>query len=96
MAAKATIEPFDGGDFSEYRERLTFFFCANEIGVVAANANATEKARVAKRMTAYLISLLSKTVYSTLKTERRPPTNSGNALKVPQNRWLNFRTGWEI
>eukprot|EP00117_Sycon_ciliatum_P038100 scpid95627/ scgid28375/ len=66
--AKATIEPFDSGDFDEWRERLDFFFCANEIGVVAANASAAEKTRCEKRVSAYLISLLSKTVYSTLKT----------------------------
>ena len=27
-------EPFDGGDFAEYRERIEFYFCANSIGVV--------------------------------------------------------------
>ena len=40
----------------------------NDIGVVASSASATEKARVEKKMSAYLISLLSKTVYATLKT----------------------------
>ena len=44
-----------------------FFFCANEIGVVAANGSTAEKTRCEKRVSAYLISLLSKTVYSTLK-----------------------------
>ncbi|XP_065195792.1 uncharacterized protein LOC135827192 [Sycon ciliatum] len=66
--AKATIEPFDGGDFEEYQERLNFFFIANEIGQVASSASNADKAKADKRMTAYLISLLSKTVYSTLKT----------------------------
>ena len=58
--AKAMIEPFDGRDFDEWREKLDFFFCANEIGVVAANASRAEKTRCEKRVSAYLISLLSK------------------------------------
>eukprot|EP00117_Sycon_ciliatum_P015218 scpid18577/ scgid6200/ Retrotransposable element Tf2 155 kDa protein type 1 len=66
--AKATIEPFDGGDFEEYQERLNFFFIANEIGQLASSASNADKVKADKRMTAYLISLLSKTVYSTLKT----------------------------
>ena len=45
-----------------------FFFCANEIGVVAANGSTAKKTRCEKRVSAYLISLLSKMVYSTLKT----------------------------
>ena len=64
----ATIEPFDGGDFKDYRERVEFFFCANSIGVVASNASSGEKRAAEKKMTAHLISLLSKTVYSTLKS----------------------------
>ena len=66
--AKAAIEPFTGGDFSEYLKRLEFHFCANDIGAVPLNASAAEKTRVEKKMSAVLISLLSKTVYSTLKT----------------------------
>ena len=75
--AKATIEPFDGGNFAEYRERLEFYFCANDIGVVSANASSAEKTKVEKKMCASLISLLSKTVYSTLKTLCLPDTLSG-------------------
>ena len=66
--AKAMIEPFDSGDFDEWQEKLDFFFCANKIGVLAANGSTAEKTRCEKRVSAYLISLLSKTVYSTLKT----------------------------
>ena len=72
--AKATIEPFDGGDFAEYRERLEFFFCANDIGVVALSASSAEKTKVEKHMTSHLISMLSKTVYATLKTLCLPAT----------------------
>ena len=66
--AKAAIEHFTRGDFSEYLEHLEFYFCANDIGVVASNAPTAEKARVEKKLFAFLISLLSKTVYLTLKT----------------------------
>ena len=79
--AKAAIEPFTGGDFAEYLERLQFCFCANDIGDVASSASATEKARVEKKMSAYLISLLSKTVYSTLKTLCLPA--SLGSMKFP-------------
>ena len=37
------LEPFDGGDFTEYSERLSAYFIANNIGQVAAGANATAK-----------------------------------------------------
>ena len=68
MASKATIEQFDGGDFSQYRERLEFYFCANGIGEIASNASNSERLKEEKKMTAHLVSLRSKTVYSTLKT----------------------------
>ena len=66
--AKASLETFDGGDFQEWRERLECYFCANDIGVVTTSASAAEKTRVERKMTAHLISHLSKTIYSTLKT----------------------------
>ena len=62
------IEPFDGGDFAEYLERLEFHFCANNIGVVLASATAAEKKAAEKRMTASLVSSLSKSVFTTLKS----------------------------
>jgi hypothetical protein len=37
------LEPFDGGDFIEYSERLSAYFIANNIGQVAAGANAAAK-----------------------------------------------------
>ena len=67
MATKM-IEPFDGGDFGEYLERLEFHFCANNIGVVLASATAAEKKAAEKRMTASLVSSLSKSVFTTLKS----------------------------
>jgi hypothetical protein len=33
------LEPFDGGDFIDYKERLNAYFIANNIGQVAAEAN---------------------------------------------------------
>lgn len=33
------LEPFDGGDFIDYSERLNAYFIANNIGQVAAEAN---------------------------------------------------------
>ena len=65
--AKASLEQFDGGDFAEYLERLEFYFAANDIGVVSANATSAEKARVEKKMTAHLVSHLSKSAFTTLK-----------------------------
>eukprot|EP00117_Sycon_ciliatum_P012587 scpid91167/ scgid13601/ len=65
---RATIEPFTGGDFAEYQERLAFYFLANDIGVVASSASNAEKERVKKKMFAHLISSLSKDVYATLKS----------------------------
>ena len=76
MASKATIEQFDGGDFSQYRERLEFYFCANGIGEIASNASNSEKLKEEKKMTAHLVSLLSKTVYSTFKTLCLPKSPS--------------------
>ena len=76
MASRATIEQFDGGDFSQYRERLEFYFCANGIGEIASNASNSEKLKEERKMTAHLVSLLSKTVYSTLKTLCLPKSPS--------------------
>ena len=76
MASRATIEQFDGGDFSQYRERLELYFCANGIGEIASNASNLEKLKEERKMTAHLVSLLSKTVYSTLKTLCLPKSPS--------------------
>ena len=66
MATK--IEAFDGGDFAEYLERLEFYFTANDTGVVASSASATEKNRAQKKLIGSLISQLSKSAYATLKS----------------------------
>ena len=87
--AKAAIEPFTGGDFAEYLQRLQFYFCANDISVVASSASATEKARVEKKMSAYLISPLIKMVYSTLKTLCLPASTGSmkfSELKIKTSR----------
>ena len=80
--AKASLEQFDGGDFAEYLERLEFYFAANDIGVVSANATSAEKARVEKKMTAHLVSHLSKSAFTTLKSLCLP--NSPSSKKYAE------------
>ena len=80
-SGKATLEQFSGGDFAEYRERLEFYFLANDIGVVSASANSSEKERVRKKMIAHLISSLSKDVYSTLRNLCLPESISDKTFE---------------
>ena len=68
MATKASIEQFDQGDFAEYQDRLHFFLFANNIGTVPSGASAAQKELADKKEAAYLVSLLSKTAYTTLRT----------------------------
>ena len=63
--ASAKLEQFAGGDFSEYLERLEFYFTAHDIGVPASEAQAAQADR---KKFAHLISSLSKEVYSTLRS----------------------------
>eukprot|EP00117_Sycon_ciliatum_P033268 scpid108672/ scgid25637/ len=68
MAKASRLESFEGGDFYEYAERLQFFFVADDIGQLAANANAAAITAADKKKLAVLVSQLSSTVYSTLKS----------------------------
>ena len=68
MAVKASIEQFDQGDFAEYQDRLHFFLFANDIGTVPSGASTAQKELAEKKKAAYLVSLLSKTAYTTLRT----------------------------
>ncbi|XP_048586216.1 uncharacterized protein K02A2.6-like [Nematostella vectensis] len=61
------LEPFDGGDFADYSERLNSFFVANNIGQLAAGATEAEQLAADKKKVAVAISLIGKTTYSTLK-----------------------------
>ena len=61
------LEPFDGGDFIDYSERLNAYFIANNIGQVAAEANEAAKQAADKRKVAVTISVMGKSTYSTLK-----------------------------
>ncbi|XP_068742412.1 uncharacterized protein [Montipora capricornis] len=61
------LEPFDGVDFTDYSERLTLYFVANNIGQVAADASDAAKREADKRKVAVTISLIGKQTYSTLK-----------------------------
>ena len=71
---RGNLEPFDGGDFSEYVERLEFFFFANDIGQVSDTANSALKKEASKKKKAFLISFLSWKTYSTLKDLVSPKT----------------------
>jgi len=68
------LEPFDGEDFVAYQERLEAFFLANNIGIVAADAEAGVVRAVDKRKVAVTISLIGKKTYSTLKDLCLPGT----------------------
>ncbi|CAB4007683.1 Retrovirus-related Pol poly from transposon [Paramuricea clavata] len=61
------LEPFDGGDFIDYSERLNAYFIANNIGQVAADANEAAKQAADKRKVAVTTSVMGKSTYSTLK-----------------------------
>ena len=65
MATKASIEQFDQGDFAEYHDRLHFFLFPNDIGTVPSGASAAQKELADKKRAGYLVSLLSKTAYTT-------------------------------
>ena len=58
MASHLTIEPFDGGDFADYLDRVECFFCAKDIGVVPSSANAAQRVAAEKKMTATLVTLI--------------------------------------
>ena len=66
MARISSLQPFTGGDFQEFEERLEFYFFANDIGTVAASANAADKLAASKKRKAVLVNLLSAEVYSIL------------------------------
>ena len=75
------LEPFFGGDFAEYLERLEFYFVANDIGVVPSEAIRAQTATTAKKKIAHLISCLSKDIYATLKSLCLPDSPADRTYK---------------
>lgn len=74
MSTFGNLEPFDGGDFTAYKERLEAFFVANNIGVVAEDASNAVKQAAEQRKVAVTISLIGKKTYATLKDLCLPET----------------------
>ena len=68
MAKNSHLEIFQGGDFSEFAERLTFHFLASDIGKVPLSAKLEEKQAAIKKQVAVLVTHLSPSVYSVLKS----------------------------
>ena len=68
MAKNSHLEIFQGGDFSEFAERLTFHFLASDIGKVPPSAKLEEKQAAIKKQAAVLVTHLSPSVYSFLKS----------------------------
>ena len=68
MAKNSHLEIFQGGDFSEFAERLTFHFLASDIGKVPPSAKLEEKQAAIKKQAAVLVTHLSPSVYSVLKS----------------------------
>ena len=68
MAKNSHLEIFQGGDFSEFAERLTFHFLASDIGKVPPSAKLEEKQAAIKKQAAVLVTHLSPSVYSALKS----------------------------
>ena len=74
MSRLTNLDCFTGGDFEEYAERLQFYFLANNVGKLGSSPSPAEKHAADRKKAAVLISLLSGTVYSTLKNLCLPNT----------------------
>ena len=61
------LEPLDGFDFTDYCERLNFYFVTNNIGQVAGDATEETKRVADWEKVAATISLIGKKTYSTLQ-----------------------------
>lgn len=53
MSTFGNLEPFDGGDFAAYKERLEAFLFANNIGIVESDATAAVKQVADKKKCRY-------------------------------------------
>ena len=74
MSRLTNLDCFTGGDFEEYAERLQFYFLANDVGKLGSSPSPAENHAADRKKAAVLISLLSGTVYSTLKSLCLPNT----------------------
>ena len=59
------LEPFDGGDYTDYSERLNSYFLSNNIGQVEEGASDAAKQAADKKKVAVTVSLICKNTYST-------------------------------
>ena len=67
-AKNSHLEIFQGGDFSEFAERLTFHFLASDLGKVPPSVKLEEKQAAIKKQAAVLMTHLLPFVYSVLKS----------------------------
>ena len=67
MFAFGNLEPFEGGEFSTYKERLEAFFVANNNGIVPDGATDAVVQAAERRKVADTISLIGKKTYATFK-----------------------------
>eukprot|EP00795_Rhopilema_esculentum_P002139 gene2139-17726_t len=67
MSTFGNLEPFEGGEFLTYKERLEAFFVANNIGIVPDDATDAVVQAAERRKVAVTISLIGKKTYATLK-----------------------------
>ena len=74
MSRLTNLDCFTGGDFEEYAEHLQFYFLASDMGKLGSLPSPAEKHAADRKKAAVLISLLSGTVYSTLKSLCLPNT----------------------
>ena len=65
--ATYSFEPFDGGSYIDYSERLESYFLAHDIGITEEGANAQALLKADRKKVAFTISMLGKKTYSTLK-----------------------------
>ena len=90
MSTFGNLEPFDGGDFSAYKERLEAFLMANNIGLVATDATAAVKLAAEQRKVAVTISLIGKKTYATLKDLCLPETPVGKSYEELCNLLMSY------
>ena len=82
MSTFGNLEPFEGGEFTTYKERLEAFFVANNIGIVPGGANDAAVQAADRRKVAVTISLIGKKTYATLKDLCLPDSPVGKSYKV--------------